>query len=402
MDIRKINIDKLRPAQYNPRVNLQKGDEVYSKLERSIERFGCVEPIVWNESTGNVVGGHQRLKILIDKGVTETEVSVVNLSLEDEKALNLALNKITGDWDNEKLAALLEELKLTNIDMSVTGFDDKDIENIISEFKEFEIIEDDFDIDNAVPENPITQLGDIWTLGRHKLMCGDSTLADTYKHLLGSETVQLVVTDPPYNVDYEGEAGKIQNDNMSAEAFYNFIHKAYRNMYEVMQAGAGIYIFHAETEAYNFIKAFRETGFHHSSTCVWVKQSFIVGRSDYQWQHEPILYGWKEGAPHKWYSDRSQSTVWEYDRPTKSELHPTMKPVQLCAYPIINSSKEGDIVLDAFGGSGSTLIACEQTGRICRMIEIDEKFCDVIVKRYKQSFPDSIIKRNGKKENIKI
>lgn len=402
MKIEIMSVDKLKPADYNPRIDLQKGDDAYIKLERSLDKFGCVEPIVWNEVTGNVVGGHQRLKVLIDRGFSEVEVSVVNLSLEDEKALNIALNKITGDWDNEKLAALLEELKCADVDISITGFDDKEIDKIISEFTEMSIIEDDFDIDNALPEKPITQSGDIWTLGAHRLICGDSTSADTYTALLEGGSVQLVVTDPPYNVDYEGEAGKIQNDHMTAEAFYNFILACYNNIKEVMDDGANIYVFHSTLEI-GFINAFKEAGFHHSSTCVWVKNSPVMGRADYHWQHEPILYGWKKGAPHSWYSDFSQSTVWNFDRPTKSELHPTMKPVALCAYPIVNSSKERDIVLDAFGGSGSTLIACEQTGRVCRMAEIDERYCDVIVKRYIEHTGDVVyLTRDGQTEEIKI
>jgi len=398
LKIKNVSISQLSAAAYNPRKDLQKGDAEYEKLERSLEKFGCVEPIVWNEATGNVVGGHQRLKILIDQGATELDVSVVNLSIDDEKALNIALNKISGDWDNEKLSALLEELKLADVDMELTGFSDSEIDKLIAEFEDNEVFDDDFDVDEAMPETPITQQGDIWLLGNHKLICGDSTLPETLKLLLDNEKAQLVVTDPPYNADYEGEAGKIKNDKMSDDNFYKFLHTAFSNVNCVMADGASIYIFHSETEGCNFISAFKDVGFHHSSTCVWVKQSFVMGRSDYHWQHEPVLYGWKNGAPHKWYSDRSQSTVWEFDRPTKSVEHPTMKPIPLCAYPISNSSKPGDIVLDIFGGSGSTLMACEQTNRVCRIVEFEEKFCDVIVKRYiKQTGDIAILVRNGEK-----
>jgi len=398
--IKKIPIEKLNPAEYNPRIDLKKGDDDYDNLERSIDKFGYIDPIIWNEQTGNVVGGHQRLKILIDSGEIEVEVSVVNLNIDDEKVLNISLNKISGGWNDEKLSALFEELKLTEVDIAITGFSDKEIDKLIAEFENNEIIDDEFDIDEALPETPITQQGDVWLLGNHKLICGDSTSPETLKLLLGDEKAQLVVTDPPYNVDYQGEAGTIKNDNMSKDNFYQFLHAVFSNVNNVMDNGASIYIFHSETEGCNFISAFKDVGFHHSGTCVWVKQSFVFGRCDYQWKHEPVIYGWKVGAPHNWYSDRSQSTVWEFDRPTKSEDHPTMKPIPLCAYPITNSSKPGEIVLDAFGGSGSVLIACEQTNRFCRMVELDEKYCDVIVKRYILQTGDvAILLRNGEKIN---
>ena len=286
--------------------------------------------------------------------------------------------------------------------MSFTGFEDKEIDKIIAEFSEFDIIEDDFDIDSAIPEEPISKQGDIWTLGPHKLICGDSTLKETFIALMENETAQLVITDPPYNVDYEGEAGKIQNDKMKDEDFYKLLLDAFSLSNQHMNDGASIYIFYADSEGINFKKAFDVAGFHLSCTCLWVKNSFVMGKSDYHWQHEPILYGWKKGAPHNWYSDRCQSTVWEYDRPIRSDLHPTMKPIALCSYPIVNSSKERDIVLDPFGGSGSVLIACEQTGRVCRMIEIDEKYCDVIVKRYIENTGDIVyLTRDSKTEEIK-
>lgn len=403
MKIQTISIDKLNPAEYNPRLNLQKGDAAYDKLEKSIDKFGCVEPIVWNETTGNVVGGHQRLKVLIDRGISEIDVSVVNLSIEDEKVLNIALNKIMGDWDNEKLFDLLAELKFADVNISVTGFNDDEINKIIAEFTECDIIEDDFDIDNAMPEEPISRQGDVWTLGPHILICGDSTLKETYSTLMGSDVADLIITDPPYNVDYEGEAGKIKNDKMKDEDFFNFLLSSFSLVNHYMNDGASIYIFYADSESINFKKAFDVAGFHHSCTCIWIKNSFVMGRSDYHWQHEPIIYGWKKGAPHNWFADRTQSTVWEFDRPIKSELHPTMKPIALCAYPIVNSSKQGDIIFDPFGGSGSVLIACEQTGRICRMIEIDEKYCDVIVKRYIEQTDDiAYLTRDGETKQIKI
>lgn len=403
MKIEKVSIDKLNPATYNPRKDLKPGDAEYEKLLRSIEEFGYVEPVIWNKQTSNIVGGHQRFKVLIKLGYQEIDCVVVDIDEQKEKALNIALNKISGEWDNEKLSELLEELKLTDIDMDITGFSDSDIDKIISEFTECDIIEDDYDIENAMPEEPVSRQGDVWTLGPHKLICGDSTLKETYSTLMGSDVADLIVTDPPYNVDYEGEAGKIKNDKMKDEDFFNFLLSSFSLANHYMNDGASIYIFYADSESINFKKAFDVAGFHHSCTCIWIKNSFVMGRSDYHWQHEPIIYGWKKGAPHNWFADRTQSTVWEFDRPIKSELHPTMKPIALCAYPIYNSSKQCDIVLDPFGGSGSVLIACEQTGRLCRMIEIDEKYCDVIVKRYIEHTDDIVyLTRDGETKEIKI
>lgn len=246
----------------------------------------------------------------------------------------------------------------------------------------------------------MTKQGDVWMLGMHRLVCGDSTLPETYEKLMEGKKANLVVTDPPYNVNYEGSAGKIQNDNLEDDKFYNFLFAAFVNMEQNMERDASIYVFHADTEGLNFRRAFKAAGFYLSGTCIWKKQSLVLGRSPYQWQHEPILFGWKLGGKHMWYSDRKQSTIWEYDRPKKNDMHPTMKPVELVAYPIRNSSMSNCIVLDPFGGSGSTMIACEQTGRICRTIELDEKYADVIVHRYMEfvgSAEDVYVIRDGKK-----
>ena len=242
--------------------------------------------------------------------------------------------------------------------------------------------EDDFDVDGELKKSPVSKDGDVWLLGKHRLVCGDSTKEETYVTLMDGKKANLVVTDPPYNVNYEGGAGKIKNDNMENDKFYQFLLDAFRNMEKVMAADGSIYVFHADTEGLNFRKAFSEAGFYLSGTCIWKKQSLVLGRSPYQWQHEPCLYGWKKKGKHQWYSDRKQTTIWEFDKPKKNGDHPTMKPIPLIAYPIKNSSMSNCIVLDPFGGSGSTLIACEQLGRICHTIELDEKYCDVIVKRY--------------------
>ena len=382
MVIEKIPIEKLIPADYNPRKDLKPGDAEYEKLKRSIKEFGYVEPIIWNKTTGNVVGGHQRLKVLLADGVKEIDCVVVEFDSEKEKALNIALNKVSGEWDRDKLTALISDLQAEDFDVTITGFDLAEIDELFKDILQDGVKDDDFDVDNELQKPAITKLGDLWLLGKHRLVCGDSTISDTYDLLMDGNMANLVVTDPPYNVNYEGAAGKIKNDNMDADKFYQFLLDAFTLTERVMAKDASIYVFHADTEGLNFRKAFSDAGFYLSGTCIWKKQSLVLGRSPYQWQHEPILFGWKKKGKHAWYSDRKQSTIWEFAKPRKNADHPTMKPVPLLAYPIINSSLTGCIVLDPFGGSGSTLIACEQTGRICYTVELDQKFCDVIVKRY--------------------
>ena len=382
MLIEKMKTEKLLPADYNPRKDLKPGDEEYEKLKRSIEQFGYVEPVIWNRTTGRVVGGHQRLKILIDMGVNEVDCVVVEMDENKEKALNVALNKISGEWDKDKLALLISDLQAEDFDVSLTGFDAAEIDDLFKDTIQDKIKDDDFDVDAELQNPTITKLGDVWQLGRHRLVCGDSTKPETYDMLLGDEKVNLVITDPPYNVNYEGSAGKIKNDNMEDDKFYNFLFAAFANTEKCMADDASIYVFHADTEGLNFRKAFKDAGFYLSGTCIWKKQSLVLGRSPYQWQHEPVLFGWKKKGKHQWYTGRKESTIWEFDKPKKNGDHPTMKPIPLLAYPIMNSSMSNCIVLDPFGGSGSTLIACEQTDRIARTIELDEKFCDVIIKRY--------------------
>ena len=382
MVIEKKNTRDLLPAEYNPRKDLKPGDAEYEKLKRSITEFGYVEPVIWNKTTGRVVGGHQRLKVLMDMGITEVECVVVELSEEKEKALNIALNKISGEWDKDKLALLITDLQGTDFDVSLTGFEPAEIDDLFKDSVKDGLKDDDFDVEAELKKPTITKSGDVWTLGRHRLVCGDSTKAETFDLLMCGKKANLVVTDPPYNVNYEGSAGKIKNDNMANDAFYEFLLAAFTNMESVMADDASIYVFHADTEGLNFRRAFADAGFYLSGTCIWKKQSLVLGRSPYQWQHEPILFGWKKKGKHLWYTGRKESTIWEFDKPKKNADHPTMKPIALIAYPILNSSMSNTLVLDAFGGSGSTLIACEQTDRTCYTVELDEKFCDVIVKRY--------------------
>lgn len=382
MLIEKIQTDRLIPADYNPRKDLKPGDLEYEKLKRSLEEFGYVEPVIWNKTTSHVVGGHQRLKVLLDMGITEVECVVVEMDAEKEKALNVALNKISGDWDKDKLALLIADLQGADFDVSLTGFDPAELDDLFKDSLKDGIKDDDFDVDAELQKPAVTKLGDVWTLGRHRLVCGDSTKADAFTSLMNGKFANLVLTDPPYNVNYEGTAGKIKNDNMGNEAFYDFLLAAFTNTEAVMAQDASIYIFHADTEGLNFRKAFSDAGFQLSGCCIWKKPSLVLGRSPYQWQHEPVLFGWKKKGKHNWYTDRKQTTIWEFEKPKKNADHPTMKPIALLAYPIMNSSLTNCIVLDPFGGSGSTLIACEQSDRICFTIELDEKYCDVIVKRY--------------------
>ena len=382
MIFEKKNTADLLPADYNPRKDLKPGDAEYEKLKRSIEQFGYVEPVIWNKTTGRVVGGHQRLKVLMDMGMTEVDCVVVEMDEDKEKALNIALNKISGDWDKDKLALLIADLQGADFDVSLTGFEPAEIDDLFKDTLKDGVKDDDFDVGAELEKPTFSKAGDIWTLGRHRLICGDSTKAETYTALMGSTKANLVITDPPYNVNYEGSAGKIKNDNMADDAFYNFLLDAYTQMHAAMADDASIYVFHADTEGLNFRRAFADAGFYLSGCCSWKKQSLVLGRSPYQWQHEPCLYGWKKNGKHQWYTGRKETTIWEFDKPKKNGDHPTMKPIPLLAYPIMNSTMSNAVVLDPFGGSGSTLIACEQTDRICYTVELDEKFCDVIVKRY--------------------
>lgn len=382
MRIKKKSVKELLPADYNPRKNLKQGDPEYEKLKRSIEQFGYVEPIIWNSATGCVVGGHQRLKVLQDLGMAEVDCVVVELDVEREKALNVALNKISGEWDKDKLALLIADLQGADFDVSLTGLEPAEIDELFKDSTKDNIKEDDFDVTAELQKPNITKTGDLWCLGHHRLFCGDSTKPETYEILMAGKQANLVVTDPPYNVNYEGTAGKIQNDNMDNDSFYQFLYDAFTNMEQFMADDASIYVFHADTEGLNFRKAFADAGFYLSGCCIWKKPSLVLGRSPYQWQHEPCLFGWKKSGKHQWYSGRKETTIWEFEKSKKNADHPTMKPIALIAYTIMNSSLSNGVVLDPFGGSSSTLVACEQTGRICRTIELDEKYADVIIKRY--------------------
>jgi len=404
MIIRKVPVTDINPAKYNPRKDLKPGDPAYEKLKRSMTEFGYVEPIIWNEETGNIVGGHQRYKVLVAEGQAEVECVIVKMTPEREKALNVALNKVTGDWEFEALADLIKDLEAQDFDVTLTGFDAAEIEDLFSQVHDKDATDDDYDVNKALEEAAFVKPGDVWLLGRHRLLCGDATKPEDVATLMDGKKANLVLTDPPYNVDFESASGlKIQNDKQDNDTFYAFLSSAFKNMAEHTAPGGSIYVFHADTEGLNFRKAFIEAGFHLSGVCIWKKNSLVLGRSPYNWIHEPILFGWLRGAKHKWFTGRSETTVWNYDKPKKNGDHPTMKPVPLLCYPIKNSSQVNGIVLDTFGGSGSTLIACEQIDRICHTMEIDPKYATVIVKRFllqAGTDKDVYVLRDGEKVHI--
>ena len=399
-ELKVLPISVLKPAEYNPRKKLKPGDREYKKIKDSIEEFGFADPLVVNADM-TIIGGHQRLNVAIDLGYTEVPCAVVDVDKTREKALNIALNKITGEWDEQLLADLLTDLKDADYDLDYTGFDAPEVDALFSNIYDKKVKEDDFDVDKELKQPCFSQSGDLWLLGRHRVICGDSTGEEVYTRLMDGEKANLVLTDPPYNVDVEETAGKIMNDNMEDSEFHKFLLSAYRCMHSNLADDGSIYVWHADTEGINFRTAFKEAGFYLSGCCIWVKNALVLGRSPYQWRHEPCLFGWKQKGKHQWYGDRKQTTVWEYDKPRSSKDHPTMKPVTLMSYPIKNSTMTNGIVLDPFLGSGSTLIACCETDRVCRGIELDPKFVDCIVKRYIEwaggRYDDVFLIRDGQK-----
>ena len=374
-----VQISKLIPYINNARTHSK---EQIIKLRSSLREFGFINPVIIDKDY-NVIAGHGRIEAAKLENISEVPCVFVDyLTPAQKKAYIIADNRMALDagWDEELLRIEIESLQAEAFHIDLTGLEEQEIADLFD--TDEEVQEDDFDIDDELSKPTITKSGDIWLLGNHRLVCGDSTKEDTYTLLMDGKKANLVVTDPPYNVNYEGSAGKIKNDNMSQDKFYQFLFDAFANIEKKMENDASIYVFHADTEGLNFRKAFADAGFYLSGTCIWKKQSLVLGRSPYQWQHEPCLFGWKKNVKHQWYSDRKQTTIWEFDRPKRNNDHPTMKPVPLIAYVIKNSSLSNCIILDPFAGSGSTLIACEQTNRICYTIELDEKYCDVIVKRY--------------------
>ena len=375
-----VPIEKLVPYINNARTH---SPEQITKLRSSLREFGFINPVIIDRDYG-VIAGHGRIAAAKEENIKEVPcVFADHLTEAQKKAYILADNRMAMDagWDEQLLRVEIESLQAENFDVSLTGFDDLEIASL---FDDEGVQEDDFDVDKELAEPVFSKLGDLWCLGKHRVVCGDSTGEEVYTRVMDGRKANLVLTDPPYNVDVEETAGKIMNDNMADEDFYNFLLSAFRCMHSNLADDGSIYVWHADTEGLNFRKAFKDAGFYLSGCCIWKKNSLVLGRSPYQWIHEPCLYGWKQKGKHRWYTDRKQTTVWEHNKPRSSKDHPTMKPVPLMAYPIKNSTMSNGIVLDPFLGSGSTLIACEETQRICCGIELDPKFVDVIVKRYYQ------------------
>jgi DNA modification methylase len=398
VDIVYKKIADLKHPDYNPRKISKKQKE---DLKKSIEEFGIVDPAIVNTAEGReniIVGGNSRVMVAGEMGDLTFPCFLVNLSLERERELNVRLNKNTGEWDHQILLQQFDRDELVE-----WGFVDDELPEGFEGDSDFVGLTDDDDVPES-PEEPVTMPGYIYVMGEHRLMCGDAIDASQIAALMDGEVADLCVTDPPYNVNYEGGTGlKIQNDSMQDGAFYKFLYDAFVSIYSYLKAGGALYVFHSDFEGLNFRKAYKESGFLLKQCCIWVKNNFVMGRQDFQsqhepvlygakegaepvlsfqWMHDPVLYGWKPGEAHRWNSDRKQSTVWEFDRPRKSAEHPTMKPVELIEYPIQCSSRRRDIVFDPFGGSGSTLIACQKINRKARVMEIDPKYCDVIVKRW--------------------
>ena len=390
-------IDKFIPYANNARTHSK---EQINKLRSIYRGIGYGDPVEVDENF-TILSGHGRVEAAKAEGMMELPyVMLTGMTEAEKKAYILAVNRSALDagWDEELLAVEIESLAEMGFDMSLTAFDEKELAALYGADGD-EAKDDDFDLSAALEKAAFVLPGDIWTVGRHRLMCGDATKPEDVQKLMDGKRANLIVTDPPYGVSFKSSSGlTIQNDSIKNEEFYSFLLSAFKNMADVLEKGGAAYVFHADTEGLNFRRAFIDAGFHLAGCCIWVKDSLVLGRSDYQWQHEPILYGFLQNGKHPWYSDRKQTTIWKYAKPKRNENHPTSKPLDLLAYPISNSSQENSIVIDTFGGSGSTMMACEQTGRECRMMELDPKYASVILRRYVEDFGNAdlvYVERDG-------
>lgn len=398
-EMERVPVDRLIPYINNARTH---SPEQIKKLRASLREFGFVNPVIIDREY-NVIAGHGRIMAAKEEGITEVPcVYADHLTEAQKKAYILADNRMALDagWDEELLSVEIEALREMEFDPMLAGFDEKELEALYAGDGD-EAKDDDFDLSSALEKAAFVEPGDLWIVGRHRLLCGDSTKAEDVEKLMAGKRANLIVTDPPYGVSFKSSSGlAIQNDSMKGDEFYQFLLAAFRAMAGVLERGGAAYVFHADTEGLNFRKAFIDAGFHLAGVCIWVKNSLVLGRSDYQWQHEPVLYGFLQNGKHPWYADRKQTTIWNYDKPKRNENHPTSKPLDLLAYPITNSSQENSIVIDTFGGSGSTMMACEQTGRTCFMMELDPKYASVILRRYVEDFGNEdqvYVERDGKK-----
>ena len=373
------------------------------KLRSSLREFGFINPIIIDRDYG-IIAGHGRLLAAKEEGITEVPCVFVDYLTEaQKKAYILADNRMVMDagWDEELLRVEIEALQGEAFDVSLTGFDEMELADLFKDGSDSGAEDDDYDLSAALEKAAFVERGDIWTVGRHRLMCGDATSAEDVAALMDDRKANLILTDPPYGVSFKSSSGlTIQNDSMKNEEFYNFLLSAFENMADHLEKGGAAYVFHADTEGLNFRRAFIDAGFHLAGCCIWVKDSLVLGRSDYQWQHEPGLYGFMQNGKHPWYSDRKQTTIWNFAKPKRNANHPTSKPLDLLGYPIGNSTQENAIVIDTFGGSGSTLMACEQINRTCCTMELDEKYASVILRRYVDDTGDTdgvYVLRNGEK-----
>lgn len=384
-----VPLSKLVPYVNNARTH---SPEQITKLRSSLREFGFVNPVIIDQDYG-IIAGHGRVMAAKEEGIEEVPCVFVDYLTEaQKKAYILADNRFAQDagWDEELLRIEIEALQGADFDVSLTGFDPDELADLFADDSDSDVKDDDFDLSTALEKAAFVKKGDIWTVGRHHLMCGDATSADDVAALMDGKRANLVVTDPPYGVSFKSSDGlTIENDSMKGDEFYQFLLAAFKNVVANLEKGGAAYVFHADTEGLNFRRAFQDAGFHLAGCCIWVKNSLVLGRSDYQWQHEPVLYGFLQNGKHPWYSDRKQTTIWNYDKPKQNKNHPTSKPLDLLGYPICNSSQENGIVIDTFGGSGSTLMACEQSGRICYMLELDEKYASVILRRYVEDTGDA-------------
>ena len=395
-----VPLSRLVPYVNNARTH---SPEQLTKLRSSLREFGFINPVIIDRDF-NVIAGHGRIVAAKGEGIAEVPCVFVDYLTEaQKKAYILADNRMALDagWDEELLRIEIESLQGADFDVSLTGFGEDEIADLFAGDGEKDVKDDDFDLSAALEKAAFVERGDIWTVGRHRLMCGDATSVEDVAALMDGKKANLIVTDPPYGVSFKSGSGlSIQNDSMKGDEFYTFLYNSFSQMAAHLENGGAAYVFHADSEGLNFRKAFVDAGFHLAGVCIWVKNSLVLGRSDYQWQHEPVLYGFLKNGKHPWYSDRKQTTIWNYDKPKRNKNHPTSKPLDLLGYPICNSSQENAIVIDTFGGSGSTMMACEQTDRICCMMELDEKYASVILRRYVEDTGDSenvYVERGGEK-----
>ena len=399
-DMQLVPISKLVPYVNNARTH---SPEQVMKLRSSLREFGFINPIIIDRNYG-IIAGHGRLLAAKEEGITEVPCVFVDYLTEaQKKAYILADNRMAMDagWDEELLRVEIEALQGEAFDVSLTGFDEKELADLFKDGNDSDAEDDDYDLSAALEKAAFVKRGDIWTVGRHRLMCGDATSAEDVAALMDDRKANLILTDPPYGVSFKSSSGlTIQNDSMKDEEFYHFLLDSFKNMADHLEKGGAAYVFHADTEGLNFRRAFIDAGFHLAGCCIWVKDSLVLGRSDYQWQHEPVLYGFMQNGKHQWYSDRKQTTIWNFAKPKRNANHPTSKPLDLLGYPIGNSTQENAIVIDTFGGSGSTLMACEQMNRTCCTMELDEKYASVILRRYVDDTGDAdgvFVIRDGEK-----